>query len=98
MARLAAEEGMSLDVSTGGELSVVLAAGVPPDRIGQYVQCEVNIPELPDPLIAELRIASATVTLSEAQFQALSKGHANIVLTLLTADGTRRSARPRQAA
>ncbi len=33
MARLAFEEGMSLDVSTGGELEVVLAAGVPAERI-----------------------------------------------------------------
>jgi diaminopimelate decarboxylase len=33
MARLAFEEGMTLDVSTGGELEVVLAAGVPPERI-----------------------------------------------------------------
>ncbi len=33
MARLAYEEGMWLDVSTGGELHVALAAGVPPDRL-----------------------------------------------------------------
>ncbi len=33
MARLAHEEGMRLDVATGGELSVVLAAGVPADRV-----------------------------------------------------------------
>ena len=33
MARLAHEEGMHLDVSTGGELHVALAAGVPPDRL-----------------------------------------------------------------
>jgi len=33
MARLAFEEGMHLDVSTGGELHVALAAGVPPDRL-----------------------------------------------------------------
>ncbi len=33
MARLAYEEGMSLDVSTGGELHVALAAGVPADRL-----------------------------------------------------------------
>jgi len=33
MARLAAEEGMRLDVSTGGELHVALAAGVAPDRL-----------------------------------------------------------------
>jgi diaminopimelate decarboxylase len=33
MARLAHEEGMVLDVSTGGELHVALAAGVPPDRL-----------------------------------------------------------------
>ena len=33
MARLAHEEGMRVDVATGGELHVVLAAGVPPDRI-----------------------------------------------------------------
>jgi diaminopimelate decarboxylase len=33
MARLAAEEGMRLDVATGGELAVALAAGVPADRL-----------------------------------------------------------------
>jgi len=33
MARLAYEEGMCLDVSTGGELHVALAAGVPADRL-----------------------------------------------------------------
>ncbi len=33
MARLVHEEGMRIDVATGGELHVVLAAGVPPERI-----------------------------------------------------------------
>lgn len=33
MAALAHEEGLCLDVSTGGELYVALAAGVPPDRL-----------------------------------------------------------------
>ena len=33
MARLAHEEGMCLDVSTGGELHVARAAGVPPERL-----------------------------------------------------------------
>ena len=33
MARLAADEGMHLDVSTGGELHVALAAGVAADRL-----------------------------------------------------------------
>ena len=33
MARLVNEEGMHLDVATGGELHVALAAGVPPDRL-----------------------------------------------------------------
>jgi diaminopimelate decarboxylase len=33
IASLAAEEGLWLDVSTGGELAVVLAAGVSPDRL-----------------------------------------------------------------
>jgi len=33
MAALAHEEGMCLDVATGGELHVALAAGVPPDRL-----------------------------------------------------------------
>ncbi len=33
MARLAHEEGMELDVATGGELHVALAAGVPADRL-----------------------------------------------------------------
>jgi len=33
MARLVAEEGMHLDVATGGELFVALAAGFPPERL-----------------------------------------------------------------
>lgn len=33
MARLAVEEGMSLDVATGGELHVALAAGAPPEQL-----------------------------------------------------------------
>lgn len=33
MAHLVTEEGMSVDVSTGGELHVALAGGVPPERI-----------------------------------------------------------------
>src|SRR5437868_15382890 len=33
MAALASEEGMHIDVSTGGELHVALAAGVPPERL-----------------------------------------------------------------
>ena len=33
MARIAHEEGMSIDVSTGGELHVAIAAGVPADRL-----------------------------------------------------------------
>lgn len=33
MARLAHEEGMHIDVASGGELFVVLAAGVPPERV-----------------------------------------------------------------
>src|SRR3954447_3894482 len=33
MAALANEEGMHIDVSTGGELHVALAAGVPPERL-----------------------------------------------------------------
>lgn len=33
MAQLVVEEGMRLDVATGGELHVALAAGVPPERI-----------------------------------------------------------------
>lgn len=33
VARLAVEEGMDLDVSTGGEIHVALAAGVPADRL-----------------------------------------------------------------
>ncbi|MEO3778785.1 diaminopimelate decarboxylase [Micromonospora sp. B11E3] len=32
--RMIAEEGMHLDVCTGGELAVALAAGIPPERIG----------------------------------------------------------------
>jgi diaminopimelate decarboxylase len=33
MARLAVEEGMNLDVSTGGEYAVARAAGVPAERL-----------------------------------------------------------------
>ena len=32
--RMIAEEGLHLDVCTGGELAVALAAGMPPERIG----------------------------------------------------------------
>ena len=32
--RIVAEEGLSLDVCTGGELAVALKAGMPPERIG----------------------------------------------------------------
>ena len=31
--RIVAEEGLTLDVCTGGELAVALAAGMPPERI-----------------------------------------------------------------
>ncbi|GIJ53208.1 diaminopimelate decarboxylase [Virgisporangium aurantiacum] len=36
MVRIIAEEGLSLDVCTGGELAVALAAGMPPERIGLH--------------------------------------------------------------
>src|SRR5438132_14088244 len=36
MARLVHEEGMRVDVATGGELHVALAAGVPPERIALH--------------------------------------------------------------
>jgi diaminopimelate decarboxylase len=36
VARWIAEEGLGLDVCTGGELAVALAAGFPPDRIGVH--------------------------------------------------------------
>jgi diaminopimelate decarboxylase len=36
VARMVAEEGLSLDVCSGGELSVALAAGFPADRIGLH--------------------------------------------------------------
>jgi len=34
--RMIAEEGLALDVCTGGELAVALAAGMPPERIGVH--------------------------------------------------------------
>src|SRR5438552_9643175 len=34
--RMVAEEGLRLDVCTGGELAVALAAGMPPERIGLH--------------------------------------------------------------
>jgi diaminopimelate decarboxylase len=34
--RMVAEEGLSLDVCTGGELAVALAAGFPPERLGLH--------------------------------------------------------------
>src|SRR6266540_1192197 len=34
--RIIAEEGLSLDVCSGGELAVALAAGMPPERIGLH--------------------------------------------------------------
>jgi diaminopimelate decarboxylase len=36
MVRIIAEEGLNLDVCTGGELAVALAAGMPPERIGLH--------------------------------------------------------------
>ena len=45
MARLAHEEGMHLDVSTGGELHVALAAGVPAERLVLHGNNK-SIPEL----------------------------------------------------
>ena len=36
VARWVTEEGMKLDVCSGGELAVALAAGVPPERIGMH--------------------------------------------------------------
>lgn len=43
MARIAAEEGMSLDVSGGGELAIARAAGFPADRV--YVHGNNKTPE-----------------------------------------------------
>ncbi|HEX6498212.1 MAG TPA: diaminopimelate decarboxylase [Micromonosporaceae bacterium] len=34
--RMVAEEGLSLDVCTGGELATALAAGMPPERLGMH--------------------------------------------------------------
>jgi diaminopimelate decarboxylase len=45
MARLVHEEGMRLDVATGGELHVALAAGVPPDRLVAHGNNK-SVPEL----------------------------------------------------
>jgi diaminopimelate decarboxylase len=45
MAALAVEEGMLLDVSTGGELAVALAAGVPGDRLVLHGNNK-SVPEL----------------------------------------------------
>ena len=44
MARLASEEGLFLDVSTGGELHVALVAGVPPrhDRLSRQQQRRIR--------------------------------------------------------
>src|SRR5690606_3945923 len=36
VARWVAEEGLKLDVCSGGELAVALAAGFPPERIGMH--------------------------------------------------------------
>jgi diaminopimelate decarboxylase len=45
MARLVHEEGMRVDVATGGELHVALAAGVPPERIVLHGNNK-SVPEL----------------------------------------------------
>jgi diaminopimelate decarboxylase len=50
MARLVAEEGMDIDVATGGELHVALAAGFPPERIVLHGN---------NKSLAELRVARA---------------------------------------
>jgi diaminopimelate decarboxylase len=43
--RILAEEGLSLDVCSGGELAVALAAGLPPERIGLHGNNK-SLPEL----------------------------------------------------
>jgi diaminopimelate decarboxylase len=45
VARVVAEEGLFLDVCTGGELAVALAAGFPPERIGLHGNNK-SVPEL----------------------------------------------------
>ena len=48
MARLAHEEGMHLDVASGGELAIALAAGVPADRLeGRLEVREQGVERLP---------------------------------------------------
>ncbi len=43
--RIVAQEGLGLDVCTGGELAVALAAGMPPERIGLHGNNK-SVPEL----------------------------------------------------
>ena len=43
MARLAHEEGMHLDVASGGELHVALSAGVPADRLLRHQLADIGI-------------------------------------------------------
>ena len=59
MARLAHEEGMYLDVATGGELHVALAAGVPPERLVLHGNNK-SIDELRDARAAGTPAARAT--------------------------------------
>ena len=51
MARLAAEEGLCIDVATGGELDIVLRAGVSPSRVVLH-----GNNKLPDELEAAVRL------------------------------------------
>ena len=53
MARLAHEEGLLIDVATGGELHVVLAAGVPADRVVLHGNNK-SVAELRDALVAKV--------------------------------------------
>ena len=59
MARLAHEEGMHLDVASGGELHVALSAGVPPDRLVLHGNNK-STDELADGVAAAVSAASSS--------------------------------------
>ncbi len=70
---------------------IAVLKGGPPDKVGQYVRCEVAIPGLPEPLVAELGTTAGKVDLTQSELRALREHAGSIALTLLTADGTRRA-------
>ncbi|HVC98627.1 MAG TPA: hypothetical protein VND64_33480 [Pirellulales bacterium] len=76
-------------VPVAAEISVSKSG--PADKVGQYVRCELSIPGLSEPLVAELGTTAGKVWLTETELKALREHQGSIGLILLTADGTCRA-------